>query len=845
MKLNQLSASALIGVLIILPFAAHADIIPGDPVLSTFENQQGLMVSLEVGGEVITDAASSSLPVGTPLEIEYQIKLGSRNYPNDSEEVRTEILLSILEDTRTYLELWRGTPFTADATFIDSRELSATPEGTVSMSVPEAGEYFFLLYAGDQIRDMDAYCEKYQVEPENCADPEFIQQHTPEEVHPYFTYELDSDPWNEFQFPPIWGGVRFAIDAPSVGAPNILFIPGFTASRLYMTDTDGDEEPLWEPLGSEDIKRLAFTPEGTSKEVVYTRDIVDSIKNLPFGFTVHEEFMEYLDDLKEDEKIADWKGYPYDWRYDVFDVVDNGALKENGSREYLIDVVEELAASSKNGKVAIVAHSNGGLVAKALMVRLEAQGKADLVDKIVLIASPQAGTPKGMFSLLHGREKLLNFIVPAGVLRSVLATLPGAYSLAPSGMYFEQESEKLAEFKSGSKTDALVAAFGSAIDSAVEARGFALNTPETRSTPTERDSGTPLPLSPELIAKTEATHAILDAWVPPAGVTVHEIAGWGQPTVSTGSYYTLNKTCLLGIFFCSQPTIEYKPLTSSDGDETVMSSSALMGEGGVYFNLHELRDQFRENKKHHNLTDSKFLHPYISNLLVGTTPFETDLFPYEKPDTNLANTVVGIHSPALISAEDTEGNVTGIFPLTNSDLMYVREEIPGSSVELGGEGKYLVLPKEGAYDLTIDGTGAGTFGVSFSDEDGNVFKELKDLPISTSTEATLTIDDGSAGSLILDLDGDGKTDGVVKDKLARKDAIAICKKEIGLVRTVFVKLYIALVIGSIESQGKDNAKFQKFVTELKKYVQAHLSSIPPERAAAIATCIHALENSKK
>ena len=42
MKLNQLSASALIGVLIILPFAAHADIIPGDPVLSTFENQQGL-----------------------------------------------------------------------------------------------------------------------------------------------------------------------------------------------------------------------------------------------------------------------------------------------------------------------------------------------------------------------------------------------------------------------------------------------------------------------------------------------------------------------------------------------------------------------------------------------------------------------------------------------------------------------------------------------------------------------------------------------------------------------------------------------------------------------------------
>lgn len=844
MNRNHILATVLIGAFILLPFSAHADIIPGDPSASTFENQQSLIVSLEVNGVPLSDLATIP-PTAEPITISYEIKLGSRLYPNQTEAERAEILPGILEDTKTYLELWRGTPFNADAEFIEARELSAAINGEVSMTMPEGGQYFFILYAGDEIRDLESYCQRYEVAPENCADPEFFVQHAPSEVHPYFTYALDSDAWNEFQFKPMWGGVRFTVDTPATGASNILFIPGFTASRLYMKDSSGREKRVWEPLSSADVEKLAFTSEGTSKENIYTRDIVDSVLNLPIGFTVHEEFMEYLDELKEDGKINDWKGYPYDWRYDVFDVVDNGALKADGSREYLIDVVEELATDSKNGKVAIVAHSNGGLVAKALMVRLEAAGKANLVDRIVLIAAPQSGTPKGMFSLMHGREKLLNFVIPAGVLRSSLATLPGAYSLMPSAAYFAAEPEKLAKFAAGTKTDGFVSAFGSSIDSATEARGFALNTPETRVLPAAKDSGTPLPLSSALIAKMEATHAVLDAWEAPAGISVDEIAGWGMPTVSTASYYTYTKPCLLGIFFCGEPSIEYRPLTTNDGDETVMSSSAKTREGGVYFDLKRLTDEFDQKRKHLNITEPTSLHNYLDFLIGLGDSYDQQIFTEAKPNSTNSITVVGVHSPVIVNAKDKSGSITGVFQIPNSDLMYIREEIPGSSVELGGEGKYLVLPKEAEYDLTIDGTGAGTFGVSFADQNGNVYKELKDLPVSTSTEAKLTVNNGIAGSLSLDLDGDGKTDGVVKDKLTRKDAITICKKEIGLVRTIFVKLYLALVIAGIESEGKDNAKFQKFVTELKKYIQAHLNSIPSERAAAIATCIHALENSKK
>ncbi len=630
------------------------------------------------------------------------------------------------------------------------------------------------------------------------------------------------------------------------GASNVLFIPGFTASRLYAKEVDGDERRLWEPNGSDDVRDLALLPDGTSPLTVYTRDIVDSILGLPFGFAVHKKFMEYLDGLKTEGKIADWKGYPYDWRYDVFDVVDNGALKENGSREYLEAVVEELAASSQNGKVAIVAHSNGGLVAKALMVRLEEEGKAHLVDKVILIASPQAGTPKGLFSLLHGRDKLLNFIVPAPVLRATITTLPGAYALAPSSAYFEEGPMPLASFVAGGKTDGFVTRFGTTLDSASETRSFELNDPVSRPVPSASDTGTPLPLSPVLVQKTEATHAVLDAWTAPTGVEVHEIAGWGQPTITSASYSTINGPCPENPLFCTRPVIEYGPRILNDGDETVVTSSALLQGKGKYFDLAALaaRPTGKENRKHLDITESPFIHSYIGNLFGFEEPQEENLFFSQKPTTDTGSTLIGVHSPAILSAKDPTGNETGIFSIPGSDLMYVKEEISGSSVQLGGEGKYLVLPKTGTYDLAIEGTGGGTFGLTFSNESGQIFKEFKNLPVSSSTEATISLSDTDIGQLLLDVDGDGTVDAKIADKLTRKDAIGICKKEIGRVPTIFARLYLGLVIRNIELQGRNNAKFQKWVSKIRKYVQAHVKTIPPERAAAIATCINALENSK-
>ena len=289
--------------------------------------------------------------------------------------------------------------------------------------------------------------------------------------------------------------VRFSITeegATPTGASNILFLPGFLGSRLYTTGG----RSLWEPNGSDDIRDLAMNANGTSKLPVYVGEPVDQIEinGVPLLGTIYGNLMNWLDSLKSEDKIASWKAYPYDWRYDVFDVVDDGTLKEDGSREYLIETLEALAEDSLSGKVTIIGHSNGGLLAKALMIRLEEEGKEDLVDKVIFVGSPQVGTPQGMLGLLHGHQIVSPIIALNGTARASASTMTGAYALLPSREYFDAISEPTATFQSGTETNPYINVLGETVDSFTENASFLLNNPQMRSAPAQSDEETPLPL---------------------------------------------------------------------------------------------------------------------------------------------------------------------------------------------------------------------------------------------------------------------------------------------------------------------------------------------------------------
>src|SRR5262249_55681644 len=128
---------------------------------------------------------------------------------------------------------------------------------------------------------------------------------------------------------------------------------------------------------------------------------------------IYLNWVAYLDALRERGDICDWYGYSYDWRASWSYIVNRGQVydgrcfrigqmdceecqqlvgdPEAGLR--LEDKIAELANAPGNTghKVWIVAHSYGGLVAKALLTRLPSVRND--VAGLVLVASPQLGTP--------------------------------------------------------------------------------------------------------------------------------------------------------------------------------------------------------------------------------------------------------------------------------------------------------------------------------------------------------------------------------------------------------------------------------------------------------------------
>src|SRR3989338_1058027 len=220
------------------------------------------------------------------------------------------------------------------------------------------------------------------------------------------------------------------------------------------------------------------------------------------------------------------------------DVVEDGTLTkladDTVQRVFLGVVLEELAATSATGKVTIVAHSNGGLVAKALMMKLEGEGKADLVDQLIMIGTPQWGTPISVGAMLHGDNQ--NFgaglIAYAPEVRAAAATMPDLYALLPSKRYFERVAEPVATFKNQGMSAPFYQAFPNGIASFMDLSEFVTNALGLNVLVKDRSPlNIPLAPSPSLLADAEATHDILDNWTPPSGLKVSAIAGWGQLTV--------------------------------------------------------------------------------------------------------------------------------------------------------------------------------------------------------------------------------------------------------------------------------------------------------------------------
>lgn len=565
--------------------------------------------------------------------------------------------------------------------------------------------------------------------------------------------------------------------ATNTCASNVLFLPGIESSRLYRPDYSGGTDKLWEPSSDADASDLSMTNTGGStRSDIYTKDVMDEAYGT---FNIYKSFMADMDALKTKKTIADWEAIPYDWRLSLDDILNYGSKFPDGrlyysgdlratSTPYVIQELRRLAASSKTGKVTIIAHSNGGLVAKALMQKLGDTEAGKLIDKVIFVASPQVGTPSAIGALLHGYDQNIPLMLSDAAARSVSQNMPGVYNLLPSSNYFMYVKNPVITFDQATLPD-WAAKYGGLIHSTERLRSFMTDAARTKPA-YDDDDVTPEINNVQLFDAAQGVHALLDAWTPPQGVKIIQIAGWGNETLS-GVTYRKVRTCVPGTSLCTAYKLTFSPEHIIDGDGTVVAPSALWismttGAMNYWVNLDDYNIPFIRHITHRDILEIPQLRTFVTNLLTSTT---TTPLPQYLSATQPAYSGSGdrlhftLHSPLTLGFMDASGGYTGATATSTASA------VSGVVYERYGDVQWLSVPANLSGQVVMHGTGSGSFTLDAERASGSMTvatTSFEGIPSATSTVATIDIDPSrsvtASSTLVVDENGDGTTDMVLK-----------------------------------------------------------------------------------
>lgn len=612
---------------------------------------------------------------------------------------------------------------------------------------------------------------------------------------------------------------------------SVLFIPGLEASRLYKPDYNGGTDTLWEPNRNEDVEQLFLDEYGNSiRYDVYTKDVIEEI----FGFlgNIYKTFLAELAKWKNEEGLIDnYAVIPYDWRLTIDDILNYGNVIEDRiyysgdlkatSTPFLISKLRQLAESSRNGKVSIVAHSNGGLVAKLLLKRLADTNDPLLtkIDNLFLVAVPQFGTPEAIGALLHGFEQAHFPVINGKTARELGKNMPSAYQLLPSGYYFSSFGQSVLtspiEFGSVgfSQIDDAVKTYGNSISDKNELWGF-LAGGGGRSDAEKTDLASPAILNSQLLSYADRIHAEIDSWTPPSSLNVHQIAGWGEGTLGSITYRKKDKcvsfVTIDGNLYCSgyEPTWTYKPNMVVDGDGVVVVPSALAMSTSSpnvkrwwvdlkSYNTFKIKD-IRFEREHKNILEI----PELINLIRGGIIGFIDL-----PDFVFSDSPVGeesdqtlnfyLHSPLDLSVVDSSGH----------KLSSTTSEIKGARYKKMGEVQYVSVPKDVNPAILLIGQSDGSFDLEIEEVVGGIVTattSFSSIPSSPLTYARIVF--GGSGSieessdLQIDYDGNGSVDLNLKPKIGENVAPPELDIEAPEIRFVF-----STTTNNLKIEGIDNS----------------------------------------
>lgn len=568
------------------------------------------------------------------------------------------------------------------------------------------------------------------------------------------------------------------------GASNVLFLPGLEASRLY----DGDNQ-LWEPNRNTDAEKLYLDEDGKSLNAdIFTSEIIDEVNISPIlQKNIYKSFESDLKKWKNEDKIInDYAIAPYDWRLSLGDILNSGIktgnnISYNQSTEnpYIIQELKRLAETSKSGRVTIIAHSNGGLLTKALVNKLGTEA-ADLIDKIIFVAAPQSGTPQAIGGLLHGYDQGLPYdwfypFLSPKTARKLAENMPSAYNLLPSKAYFNGDGSEtdtpVISFKDGTLTQSFIEKYGHEIKEFDKLQDF-LSDDENKVSADSNNTEQPSILNHDLIDYGKNTHeAIDDDWELPPSISVYQIAGFGEETLGKIKYWT-GTECILpvnGYCLKYQDKLQYTPNMVIDGDGTVVAPSALaMSDDNenvkrYWVDLDDYNDVFTLEREHADILEVPELRNFIkNNILTQSTENLPDYISNSKPSNNSEKRLQYIlHSPLALSVHAGAENEISALASTIPDARYKRF----------GEVQYISIPADISHTVILDGTDQGSFTLEMQEAEGDnivATAVFAGIPSSSDTKVTMNVIDGtiqSASPLEIDYDGDNTVDFSLEPKV--------------------------------------------------------------------------------
>jgi pimeloyl-ACP methyl ester carboxylesterase len=570
------------------------------------------------------------------------------------------------------------------------------------------------------------------------------------------------DAWDEdVSFSPWLIQAPGVVEVDQECCSNVLFLPGIQSSRLY-TRLLFSEDTLWEPGHNGDVKKLFLTTEGSSiQSNIYTRDIVDVISPVPmYEDKVYKSFADTLDRLVIERKIGGWFPYAYDWRYSVDQV---------GTSEDIVHTFLSLASTSINNKVSIVAHSNGGLVAKYLVSELIRLGHGNKIDGVVFVAVPHLGTPQALGALLHsdGQQYGGGLILSKSTARGLTENMVSVMGLLPSKEFFNHTNATL---------DFSLQTHGftkSKLTTYDDIQSFILGS-NGRIIPSDSDTYTPNVISRSLKEKSDAIQSFLTSWKPPSSIRSISIVGVNAPTSEGITYFDGSQPSCAGLVGECKPVkfLDHKTIYTPEGDGTVLTASAEgFASTTIYVDLFAINERDVSNIKHYNILESKDVLKTVSSFILGTSTYIElpEHVSYVMPELK-QYVSVSVHSPVAISiGEGAIKTHVDTIPTDPGDteMWFVNQKFPNSTYEESGEGKYLLVPKNTTEDISISGTGYGTFDVKIAS--GSYTQEFRDIPVQPELKAKLSMSGGNSNTPTIQIDTNG--DGVFESRITPQSKI--------------------------------------------------------------------------